>query len=249
VAFAAEEQGTAGSRRFVTSSILNGPSIDLALNNDSIGGRAGIPQSMRLFAPQQETSPSGQVARYVTFLNNLHQPTFPLEINNTLDREDRYGDHREFINAQIGAVRLIESVEDPDILNSAQDTWDKIDYNYLANSTRVNLVTIANWAGGPAPVPPPAVSRLADPTRLLLSWQTDPTAAGYAFSFRPINSIALPDLRTVGNDTNGQVQFTGFDPAVTYAVSIAPIGHTGRLGGFSPEIMLQSLTNEIAEQP
>ncbi|MCO5184573.1 MAG: M28 family peptidase [Anaerolineae bacterium] len=248
VAFAAEEQGTAGSRRFVTNSILNGPSIDLAINNDSIGGRAGIPQHMRLFAPQMETSPSGQVARYIDFLNRLYLPDFPLVKLNTLDREGRYGDHREFINAQIGAVRLIESDEDPEMLNSPQDTWDKIDYNYLANSTKNNLITIANWAGAPAPTPPPAISRMADPSMILVSWQSDPAAAGYAFSFRPIESIEMPELRMAGAETNGRVRFTGIDPAITYAVSVAPIGTTGRIGGFSPEIILPALTDEIAAQ-
>lgn len=249
VAFAAEEQETAGSRRYVTSSILNGPSIDMAINNDSIGGRLGVPQYVRLFAPAMETSPSGQAARYINMLSRMYLPDFPIEMNNALDREGRYGDQREFINAQIGAVRMVESEEDPEILNSARDTWEKINYPYLANVTRINLITLANWAGAPAPTPPPSVTRIADPSTVLVTWQSDPTSAGYAFSFRPITTTDLPTLRIAGNDTDGRVQFSGLDPAVTYAVSIAPIGPTGRVGGFSPEITLPSVTGEVAQQP
>ena len=112
VAFAAEEQGTAGSRRFVTNSILNGPSIDLAINNDSIGGRARhIPQHMRLFAPQMETSPSGQVARYIDFSIVFVCRTFRW-LN--LIRWAAKGATAIIgnLSMQIGAVRLIESDED-----------------------------------------------------------------------------------------------------------------------------------------
>lgn len=237
VAFAAEEQGTAGSRRFVTNALIDGQRIDFAINNDGIGGRTGIPQYARLFAPNVETSPSGQAARYIEYLTHLYQPDFPVAVINALDREGRYGDQREFINAGIGAVRLIESQEDESLLNSPADQWDKIDYNYLANVTRINVVTIASWAGAPPPPPTPTVSPMAESGSYLVTWNVNLQAAGYVVVFRPINQTNFPEFRFVAtaDASAGSIPFTGFDPAIRYAVSVAPITPSGRLGGFSAE--------------
>lgn len=236
VTFSSEEQGAVGSRYFVTNSLFNGRQIDLALNNDMMGGRAGIPQSARLYAPDMQFSGSGQVARYVRLLQSIYVPNFPVELQNALDREGRYGDHREFINVGIPAIRLIESQENLDLLNSARDTWEKIDYAYLSQMVRLNLITLANWAGGPPPPPAPNVARTAEPGAFIVTWQTNPLAAGYAISFRPIASLTFPDFRYINASEAGNVVLTGLDPNTPYAVSVAPIGPTGRLGGFSAEV-------------
>ena len=52
------------------------------------------------------------------------------------------------------------------------------------------------------------------------------------FHFGRLNRSKCPELRMAGAETNGRVRFTGIDPAITYAVSVAPIGTTGRIGGF-----------------
>ena len=69
VAFAAEEQKTAGSRYFVQNGLINGMQIDHAISADTVGGRVGIPQSLRLFAERIPVSPSGETARYIQYLN------------------------------------------------------------------------------------------------------------------------------------------------------------------------------------
>ena len=89
VAFASEEQGTVGSRYFVTNSLFGGRQIDLAISNDMVGGRPGIPQSARLFAPDIQYSGSGQAARYARLLQTLYLPAFPLEFQNIIVREGR----------------------------------------------------------------------------------------------------------------------------------------------------------------
>lgn len=239
VAFASEEQGTAGSRFFVSNAILNGTQVDMALSNDGIGGRSGIPQSVRLFAPDMGVSPSGETARYVEFLNRTYQPSFPIDVINALDRPDRYGDHREFIKAGIGGIRLIESQENEDLLNSTQDTWDKIDYAYLAKTTKINLVTAANWAGAPPPMAPPTLTKIDEQGGYLVSWSTDAQTAGYALSVRPLNQINYPPFRYIPASDGGETIINGLSPTTTYAVSIAPLSVTGRLGGFSQEVLFQ----------
>lgn len=233
-AFSSEEQGTAGSRWYVNQAILSNSQIDWAVSNDAIGGHVNIPQeSVRMFAPNLTFSKSGATARYISYLINLYQPGLALEVVNALDRPGRYGDHREFVNANIGAVRVIELVEDENRLNSVTDTWEKIDYSYLASVTRINLIAVANWIGAPPPPDQPTISSMADPGSYLLSWQTHPQAAAYAVSFRPLDEPFLPALQIVPAD--GEHIFTDLNPNLTYGISLAPVSTSGRLGGFSAE--------------
>ena len=238
VAFAAEEQKTAGSRYFVQNGLINGMQIDHAISADTVGGRVGIPQSLRLFAERISVSPSGETARYIQYLNQLYMPEFPLTVINSLDREGRYGDQREFVNAGIGAIRLTESIENPDLLNCVCDTWEKIDYEYLRKVVQVNVVTLSNWAGAPKPPPAPSIAPMAEEGSYLVTWNKDLQASGYAVSFRPLGSLTLPELRYVTSAEAGNTIFSNLDPTGTYAVSIAPISASGRLGGFSEEIII-----------
>ena len=152
-----------------------------------------------------------------------------------MDREGRWGDQREFVNAGIPAFRLIESEEDPSLLNSVTDTYDKIDYNYLATITRLNLAAIANYAGAPARPEPPSVAHMEIPGAFIMTWIPDRFLSGYAISFRPVGNDNYPAFRYVNSSEAGHVALTGFDPNVTYAVSIAGIDNNGRLSMFSEE--------------
>lgn len=239
VASTAEEQGTFGSRHFVQQSILNGLIIDAAINNDMIGGRVGIPQSVRLFADGPTSSGNLQLARYIEYINRLYQPTFPINTINALDRDERWGDQREFVSAGIPAVRIMESEEDLSIQNSIRDTWSLIDYDYFASVVKLNLAAICNMVGAPRPPSSPIISPMADPGTYLLSWSPSPGAAGYAVSFRPIDSAEYPPFHFVEANPTSSAILTGLDPGLTYAVSMAAISNNGRLSYFSPETMLE----------
>jgi hypothetical protein len=155
-----------------------------------------------------------------------------------LDREDRWGDHREFVQAGIAAVRLIESQEDLSIQNSVRDTWDLIDYAYFSKVVQLNLATLCNVIGAPPPPPVPVIVEMADPGSYLLNWPVAPEATGYAISFRPLGSDEYPPFRFVGGDEAGNVVLTGYDPNMTYAVSLAALDGRGRIGYFSPEVFI-----------
>ena len=238
VAFSSEEQGTWGSRYFVNNIVRREQQVDFYINNDSIGGHIGIPQSIRMFAPRLALSNHGQVARYIEFINRQYQPDFPITILDRADREGRYGDQREFQNAGLAAIRLTQSVEDPNLLNSTRDTWDRIDYSYLIKSVKVNLATVATWAGAPKPPPAPVIAPIAEEGSYLITWPVDKEAASYAISFRPLDTTIYPEFRYVSAADAGQTVITGIDPVVTYGVSIAPISLSGRLGGFSAEVLV-----------
>lgn len=237
-ALTAEEQGTFGSRYFVERALLDGLTVDAAINNDMIGGRAGIPQSVRLYAAGPDTANNRQLARYIEYIGSLYLPSFPINTINALDREERWGDQREFVQAGIAAVRLIESEEDLSIQNSTLDTWDLIDYDYFSKVVQLNLATLCNVIGAPPPAPVPVIVEMADPGTFLLNWSVAPEAAGYAISFRPVGSDEYPPFRLVGREEAGNVVLTGFDPDITYAVSMAALDNRGRIGYFSPEVLI-----------
>ena len=246
VAMAAEEQGTFGSRHFAQNAFLDNMNIIAAINYDAIGGRSGIPQLVRLFAPELNQSPSGELARYYDYVGGLYLPTFPVVILDALDREGRWGDHREFVRVGMPGIRVIESEEDPDLINSNLDTWSLIDYNYHQRVVQLNVAVVANMAGGPHPPIQPTIVPMADPGTYLLTWPVEADAAAYAISFRPLDSSIFTPFRCVKANKAGNVVLTGYDPNVTYAVSLAAIDERGRLGNFSREILVGPLPGEEA---
>lgn len=239
LAAAAEEQGTFGSRHFVQTAFLDGMNITAAINYDAVGGRSGIPQYARLFAYDLTASPAGELARYYEYIAGLYVPTFPVEVINALDREGRWGDHREFVNAGMPGIRVIESVEDPDMVNSRSDTWDRIDYNYLEKVVQMNIAVVANLAGAPQTPQTPIIQALDSPGDFWLRWPTDPSAAGYAISFRPLSEGSFTTFRFVRANQAGNVALTGLDPGTIYAVSLTALDENGRLGDFTPEVIVE----------
>ncbi len=238
IAVAAEEQETAGSRHFAQNAFLDNMNILAVVNYDAIGGRSGIPQSVRLFAENLRRSVSGALGRYYEYIGGFYLPTFPVDIQDALDREGRWGDHREFVQVGMPAVRIMESEEDYDLLNSVLDTWSLIDYSYHQKAVQLNVAVVANAAGAPPPPTAPTIVPMADPGTYLLTWPVDPIAAGYAISFRPVNSASYAPFRFVRANMAGNVVLTGYDPSTTYGVSIAAIDQNGRLGLFTPEIIV-----------
>jgi hypothetical protein len=241
VAFAAEEQGTQGSHHFVQEQLSKGMVFDAALNNDMVGGRPGIPQNVRLFSAGPDTSLNRQLARYIDVIAQLYLPNFDVVLQDAIDREGRYGDHREFTNAGIASARLIESQEDPSVQHSSLDTFDRIDYSYLFQVTQLNVAAVANMIGAPAAPATPVVTPLDNTGRYEVAWQPDadsPAAAGYAISFRPVGSAEFAPLHTAcANQVNTAV-FSGLDPETTYAVSVAALDGGGNIGLFSPETIV-----------
>lgn len=234
---AAEEQGTFGSLHLVQDLLLDGRIVDLGINNDIVGGRPGIPQSIRVFAPGPENSAHIQMARYLDMIAAMYSPMFTVEIQQAPDREGRYGDHREFLNAGIPAVRLTESVEDPGAQHNERDTSDRLDYEYLVQVVRLNVAALANMAGAPPAPVPPTVAPMANAGSYLLTWPTDERAAGYAVIARPVGSFQA-EMRFVTASEAGNVAIAGLDPAQIYNISLAALDQRGRIGLYSPEAII-----------
>ncbi|MBE2222504.1 MAG: M20/M25/M40 family metallo-hydrolase [Anaerolineae bacterium] len=238
LATAAEEQGTFGARHFAQDAFLNSMNILATINYDAVGGRKDIPRSVRLFAPNLNFSQSGQLARYYEYVGGMYVPDFGVNVIDALDREGRWGDHREFVNIGIPAVRLTESIEEADYVNSLQDTWDKIDYDYLQKVVQLNVAVAANIAGAPAQPQAPVVQTTEALGTYQLSWPVDASSAGYAISFRPIDIPSHGAFHLVKTNQAGNVALTGMDPSVNYSVSVAALDENGRLSYFSPEMIV-----------
>ncbi len=238
LATSGEEQGRYGSINFVTERMLTGLQVDAAINNDIVGGRVGIPQSVRLFAVGPFDSQPRQLARYIEFINANYAPQFPIAWVDGQDRPDRWGDQMSFLQAGIPAVRFIESEENRDLQHNSLDTSDRLDYNYLRQVVQSNVAAVANMAGAPGKPAAPNVVATGEAGTYAITWAPDPNAAGYALSFRPVNVDAYPPFRFVNGRQAGNVVLTGFDPNETYAVSIAALDGNGRLSLFSPEIIV-----------
>ena len=236
VAFAAEEQGTHGSRHFVADRMLDGWIIDAAINNDIVGGRPGIPQSIRVFTAGSDFEPPRQFAHYMDLVSQYYLPSFAITLEPTIDRPDRYSDHIRFLDAGIPALRLTESVEDFNVQHNGLDRSDLIDYNYLLQVTQLNLVTIANAIGAPPAPPAPTIAPMAEPGAYIVTWTPDPNAAGYALSFRPEGWPTYPPFVLVQQSQAGNVAITTLEPGTRYLVSMAALTENGRVGLFSPEI-------------
>ena len=237
VAFAAEEQNRLGSTHFVTDRLLQGWRFDAMMSTDIVGGRPGIPQSVRLFSPGPDGSPPRQLARYMHYVGNLYMPQFPYTLIDAEDRDGRYSDHISFLQAGIPAVRLTESQEDPNRQHNSGDTAEWIDYDYLRQITQLNISYLGNAAGAPPMPVAPSISPMTEPGAYILTWIPDSVAAGYAISFRPVGSPEYSQFRYVNSGEAGNVAITGLDPAVQYAVSIAGLDGNGRIGLFSSEVL------------
>jgi len=192
---------------------------------------------VRLFASELQSSPAGQLGRYYEYIGGLYVPQFPVNVIDALDREGRWGDHREFVKVGVAAVRVIESVEDPDMVNSKQDTWDRIDYRYLQQVVQLNVAVAANMAGSPVHPQPPIIDA-SESGSFHVQWHVDEEAAGYAFAIRPIEQPDLPILRLVKAPQAGNVMFTGLDAGQIYTISMAAMDENGRLSYFSPEVLI-----------
>ena len=238
LATSGEEQGRHGSIHFVTERMLGGLQVDAALNNDIIGGHAGIPQSLRMFAPGPFDSQPRQLARYIEFINANYATDFPITWVDGEDRPERWGDQISFLQVGLPAVRFTESEENRDFQHNSADTSEKLDYNYLRRVVQVNVAAVANMAGAPAKPAAPNVVAAGEPGTYSITWAPDPNAAGYALSFRPTNVDAYPPFRFVNGRQAGNIVLTGLDPNVTYAVSIAALDGNGRISLFSPEVVV-----------
>src|SRR5437879_2492352 len=178
---AGEEQGLNGSHHFAQMAKSEGWNIEAVLNNDIVGGDRNSqqdPSVVRVFSegvPSAATdtelklirnlggesdSPSRQIARYVGEVGRTYVVGLKPTLVFRLDRYLRGGDHISFNQQGFAAVRFTEYREDYHHQHQNVRTENGIEYgdvpkfvnfDYVANVSRLNAATLASLASAPAP--------------------------------------------------------------------------------------------------
>lgn len=230
-----EEQGLLGGKILADYARAQGWNVIANLNNDIIGNSCGSDKvcdakTVRVFsegprwqgrealAAQQRSlggendSPSRNLSRFLDSLAERH-PQIGLDVRQIWrnDRFGRGGDHTEFLNAGLPAVRFSVAVEDYDHQHQDLrvekgvkfgDTVDEMDFPYLAKVTKLNVAALAALASAPPP-PEPTVEGAVS-TNTTVKWIAKPGAERYSVRWR----------RTDSN------QWSGFLPAAESPVMI-----------------------------
>jgi Zn-dependent M28 family amino/carboxypeptidase len=155
-------------------------------------------------------SPSRNIARFMQALAEQYLDGFRVRMVYRTDRYGRGGDQVEFLTQGFPAVRVTESHEDythqhQDIRteNGVEygDTIEHVDFDYLANVTRLDAITMAALARAPAP--PSGVDIQGEVAYdTTVSWKPVPGAARYRVWWRETTAPQWEHSRDAGTATS-----------------------------------------------
>jgi hypothetical protein len=161
--------------------------------------------SRRRYNGGEVDSPSRNIARYVERLAQQHLTNLKVQMVYRTDRYGRGGEQVEFLNAGFPAVRFTEAHEDYTrqhqdlrVENGIRygDTIEGVDFGYLAQVARLNVVAMASLAQAPAPPKGVAIEGAVTP-HTTVKWQAVPGAAGYQVWWRGTTDAQWRHHRTV----------------------------------------------------
>ena len=206
VAFSGEEQGLLGSRALAQRAKAENWKLEAVLSSDIVGSstnKAGQTEKGLVRVFSEDPDPAGEnpqqsreLARFIEWATRGKVPGFGAHLVLRRDRFGRGGDHTSFSNAGFDAVRFTETFEEFTRQHNADDLVEFMDFEYLANVTRLNLVAMASLAQ--AAEPPTNVrynARQAHDTTL--TWRGTP-GTEYEVLWRDTASTTWEGSRRVG---------------------------------------------------
>ena len=155
-------------------------------------------------------SPSRNIARYMATLADQYLHDFHVRMVYRTDRSGRSGDQVPFLEQGYPAVRLSESQEDYShqhqdvrVENGVHygDVISGVDFDYLAQVTRLDAISVASMAHAPMP-PGDLKVKGAVAYDTTLSWQASPGAASYHAWWRETTAPQWSNDRDAGNATS-----------------------------------------------
>ena len=155
-------------------------------------------------------SPSRNVARYLDGLADRYLSNFDVVMVYRTDRYGRGGDQVPLLEAGYPAVRVTEAAENYDRQHqnlrtengkAYGDTIEGVDFAYLAQVTRLNVVALASLASAPAPPSGVRIEGAVSPDTKV-SWTATPGAAGYRVWWRGTTDPQWRYSRWVGQGTS-----------------------------------------------
>ena len=178
-------------------------------------------------------SPSRNTARYIAAIAERYMTNFRVRMVYRTDRYGRGGDQVPFLEAGYPAVRFTEASEnytrqhqDLRTENGIRygDTIDGVDFPYLAQVTRLNVLTMASMANAPAP-PLGVEIDGGVTTDTTLQWQSAPGAAGYRVWWRDTTAPQWQQSRYVGNVTTATLKNVVVDDAFFGVSAVSAEGY------------------------
>jgi len=178
-------------------------------------------------------SPSRNLARYLDRLADQYLTNLDVVMVYRTDRYGRGGDQVEMLRAGFPAVRITEAVEnytrqhqDLRTENGIRygDTIDGVDFAYLAQVTRLNVVAMASLASAPAPPTGVDIAGAvsADTT---VKWTPAPDATAYRVWWRPTTEPQWRWSRVVGTSGEAKLAGVNIDDWFFGVSAIGPDGH------------------------
>ena len=235
VALAGEEEGLVGASLHAQRAAEDGIRIDAVFNNDIIGnsmGGNGIVdgRSVRVFSEGPMDSMSRQMARYIRRWAGRYVPGHEVRLIAREDRFGRGGDHTAFNRMGFPGVRFSESRENYSRQHEAEDTWDGVDFDYLARNARVNAAAVATLALAP-PAPEidggrgPMLGRGESGYDAHLRWAESPGAKGYRIVWREAWTPEWEHELRIGPGTEHVLPDISIDDFIFGIAAIGPGGH------------------------
>ena len=227
-----EEQGLLGSRHLAQRLKAGGYHVIAAMTDDIVGNVTAQDgyvdsTSVRIFAPDPDTSRSRELARYVWAVGALYLPGFEVYPVWRLDRFGRGGDHRPFIDEGWAGLRFTERVENELRQHRAADTLGAVNFGYVANVTRLNAAVIASLASAPAIPDSSGAQRdvqVSGGRRWTLSWAPVSGAVAYEVLVRPTTAAQYQRLYRVGARTEFTLHYQ-LDDAWAGVRAVGANGH------------------------
>ncbi|MBW8303690.1 MAG: M20/M25/M40 family metallo-hydrolase, partial [Brevundimonas sp.] len=150
-------------------------------------------EARRRYNGGEVDSSSRNLARFIDTIADRYLTNFDVEMIYRTDRFGRGGDQVEMLRHGFPAVRISEGAENNDRQHQDLrveggvhygDTLEGVDFDYLAQVARLNIVAMAALANAPA-TPLDATIEGAVKPDTTLKWQAVPGAAGYRVWWRP----------------------------------------------------------------
>lgn len=158
-------------------------------------------------------SSSRNLARFVDGLAERYLANFDVEMIYRTDRYGRGGDQVEMLRAGFPAVRISEGAENYDRQHQDLrtengvhygDTIEGVDFDYLGQVARLNVVSMAALASAPMAPAGVTIEGAVKPDTTV-KWQAVPSAAGYRVWWRSTTDPQWRFSRNAGADDTQMV--------------------------------------------
>lgn len=192
-------------------------------------------QTWHRFYGGEVDGPSRQLARYIERVTRQYMPWMEPMLIYRIDRFGRGGHHRPFNDAGFTAVRVMETYEHydhqhQDIRTEGDRTYgdliEYVDFEYAAQMTAVNIVTLASLAYSPLPPQLVMIGGIVEPSTVL-QWTSAESSnlAGYKIYWRDTTSPVWQYSRYAGNTNKAKMENIVIDNFLFGVCSVSKDGH------------------------